>query len=77
MPNSGVLSKNESNQLKVLEKNDVIYLKLLTDVESTGKKLTSLKKRHDKEFLFSSEGVLSVEEMSKDKEDGEDVDQLD
>ena len=71
------MSKNESKQLKVLEKNDVTYLKLLADVKSAGKKLTSLKKRYDKEFLSSSEGSPSVEEISKDKEDGEDVDQLD
>jgi len=76
VPNSGVLSKNESEQLKVLEENDVTYLKLLADVESAGKKLTSLRKRYDKEFLSSSEGSPSVEELSEDKEDGEDVDEI-
>ena len=76
VPNSGVLSKNESEQLKVLEENDVTYLKLLANVESAGKKLTSLRKKYDEEFLSSSEGSPSVEELSEDKEDGEDVDEI-
>ena len=76
VPNSGVLSKNESKQLKVLEENDVTYLKLLANVESAGKKLTSLRKKYDEEFLSSSEGSPSVEELSKDEEDGEDVDEI-
>ena len=68
-----MLSKNESEQLKVFKENDVTYLKLLANVESTGKKLTSLEKQYDKEFLSSSESSLSVEELNKDKKDKEDI----
>lgn len=65
-----VLSMNEPKQLKVLETNNVAYLKLLTEVDTTEIKVTELKKRYDKnfpssEFLPSVEDV--VEEMSEDE----------
>ena len=68
-----MLSKNESEQLKVFKENDVTYLKLLANVKSTGKKLTSLKNQYDKEFLCSSDSSLSVEELSEDKKGEEDI----
>ena len=39
--NSGLLSKNETDHLKVLKDNNVTYLRLLAAVEATHKKLTA------------------------------------
>ena len=50
LPNSGVLSKNETKQVKVLRDNNVTYLKLLAAVETTNKTLTSSQKEYDDKF---------------------------
>ena len=64
--NSGVLSKNETEQLKVLKDNNVTYLRLLAAVEATHKKLTALQKEYDKRFSDSDKETCeeaSVEEI--------------
>ena len=64
--NSGVLSKNETEQLKVLKDNNVTYLRLLAAVEATHKKLTALQKEYDERFSDSDKETCeeaSVEEI--------------
>ena len=39
VPNSGVLSKNETEQIQALEVNNVTYLKLLSEIEEKEKNL--------------------------------------
>ena len=66
VPNSGVLSKNESEQLQVLASNNVTYLKLIAEIETITTKLTKLKKQYDEEFSLFKDSP-SVEIMSKDE----------
>ena len=50
VPNSGVLSKNEAEHIKVLRDNNVTYLCLLADVQTTETKLVTLQKEYDTSF---------------------------
>jgi len=74
-PNSGVLSKNESEQLQVLASNNVTYLKLIAEIETLTTKLTDLKKQYDEEFSLS-DASPSVEIMSEDELNDKDEDLL-
>ena len=75
VPNSGVLSKSEAEEIKVLETNNVTYLKLMAEIEVAQTKLTKLKKQYDEDFSLS-EPSPSVEELNKDEFNKEDEDAL-
>ena len=64
VPGSGVLSKNEKEQIAVLRNNDVTYLKLLAAVETAQKELTELQKHYADKFSLSNAVSSSVEEQS-------------
>ena len=50
VPNSGVLSKNEAEHIKVLRDKNVTYLCLLADVQTLETKLVTLQKEYDASF---------------------------
>ena len=50
VPNSGVLSKNETEQIQALEANNVTYLKLLSEIEVIVNRLDFLKKEYNEQF---------------------------
>ena len=50
IPNSGVLSKNEAEHIKVLRDKNVTYLCLLADVQTLETKLVTLQKEYDASF---------------------------
>ena len=74
VPGSGVLGKKESEQLQVLVKHDVTYLKLLSVAETLQKELTSLQKEYDEcmsssAFLLSSVEKEQTEDYNEEDED--------
>ena len=73
VPNSGVLSKNESEQIQALEANNGTHLKLLAEIEVTVTRLIILKKEYNDEF--SSHTSHSAEQLKhhKDNEENDDI----